>query len=72
MEALPSILFNVLSAHPALTIRSGFANNDVPTGVQIVGRAYDDNTPFAIALHLQRAATVPTTWPTLPTPSSDV
>lgn len=72
MEALPSILFNVLSAHPALTIRSGFANNDVPTGAQIVGRAYDDNTPFAIALHLQRAATVPTTWPALPTPSSDV
>lgn len=67
LEALPSILFNVLSAYPVLTIRSGFGDNGLPTGAQIIGRPYDDNTPFAVAQHLLNSLpSTPIDWPTLP------
>jgi Asp-tRNA(Asn)/Glu-tRNA(Gln) amidotransferase A subunit family amidase len=35
-------LFNVASRCPVLNVPSGFADNGVPTGLQIVGRPYDD------------------------------
>ncbi|AXE81948.1 amidase [Streptomyces atratus] len=41
-------VFNVASRHPVLNIPTGRAANGVPTGAQIVGRAYDDATPFHI------------------------
>ena len=34
--------FNLLSQCPVATVPSGFANSGVPTGLQIVGRTYDD------------------------------
>lgn len=37
-----------------LSVPSGIADNGVPTGVQIVGRTYDDVTVFALGAALER------------------
>jgi aspartyl-tRNA(Asn)/glutamyl-tRNA(Gln) amidotransferase subunit A len=42
-------VFNVASRHPVLSVPSGRAPNGVPTGVQVVGRPYDDVTAFHVA-----------------------
>ena len=47
--------FNLLSRHPVLNVPSGVASNGVPTGVQIVGRPYDETTVFRIGAALERA-----------------
>ena len=39
----------MLSPLPVINIPSGFASNSVPTGIQIVGRPYDDLGVFSIA-----------------------
>jgi Asp-tRNA(Asn)/Glu-tRNA(Gln) amidotransferase A subunit family amidase len=36
-------------------VPAGFATNGVPVGVQIVGRRYDDLTPFRVGAALERA-----------------
>ena len=47
--------FNVFSACPVLAVPSGIApSNGVPTGIQIVGRTYDDVTAFRIGAALER------------------
>jgi len=48
-------VFNVFSRCPVLNVPSGFADNGVPTGIQIVGRTYDDLTPFRIGAACERA-----------------
>jgi Asp-tRNA(Asn)/Glu-tRNA(Gln) amidotransferase A subunit family amidase len=48
-----TIAFNILSRCPVLAVPSGWASNDVPTGVQIVGRTYDDATVFRIGAALE-------------------
>jgi Asp-tRNA(Asn)/Glu-tRNA(Gln) amidotransferase A subunit family amidase len=45
--------FNMLSRCPVLAMPSGFADNGVPTGVQIVGRTYDDLTVLQIGAKLE-------------------
>ena len=47
-------LFNMLSRCPVLSVPSGFAPNGVPTGIQIVGRPYWDETVFAAASAFER------------------
>ncbi|NRR29347.1 amidase [Oxalobacteraceae bacterium] len=47
--------FNLLSRHPVLNVPSGIASNGVPTGVQIVGRPYDESTTFRIGAALESA-----------------
>ena len=49
-------LFNMLSSHPVLAVPSGRAQNGVPTGVQIVGKPYDDDMVFRIGLALEAAS----------------
>jgi amidase len=49
-----TIPFNIMSRCPVLNVPTGFANNGVPTGMQIVGRTYDDATPFRIGAALER------------------
>jgi Asp-tRNA(Asn)/Glu-tRNA(Gln) amidotransferase A subunit family amidase len=49
-----AMLFNVASRCPVMSVPSGLADNGVPTGVQIVGRPYDDLTVFEIAAALER------------------
>jgi aspartyl-tRNA(Asn)/glutamyl-tRNA(Gln) amidotransferase subunit A len=53
-DATMTLPFNILSRHPVLAAPSGWAPNGVPTGVQIVGRTYDDVTPFRIGAALER------------------
>ncbi|WP_320670506.1 amidase [Patulibacter defluvii] len=48
LEAALTLPFNQLAACPVLAVPSGVAGNGVPTGVQLVGRPYDDATPFAL------------------------
>ncbi|MEM7168568.1 MAG: amidase [Pseudomonadota bacterium] len=47
--------FNMLSRCPVMSVPSGFARNKVPTGIQIVGRTYDDVSVFRVAADLERA-----------------
>ncbi len=60
-DAFLAPAFNVMSRCPVLNVPSGFADNGVPTGLQIVGRTYDDLTPFRIGAALE--AVLP--WPTV-------
>jgi len=53
-ETLITPVFNILSACPVLNVPSGFADNNVPTGLQIVGRTFDDATTFQIGAALER------------------
>ena len=34
---------------PAITVPSGFSDEDLPTGIQFLGRAYDENVILSIA-----------------------
>jgi amidase len=53
-SALMTPVFNVMSRCPVLNVPSGFADNGVPTGVQIAARTYDDETVFRIGAALER------------------
>ncbi len=55
LEAMLTPAFNLFSRCPVLAVPSGFADNGVPTGVQIVGRTYDDLTTFRIGAALEEA-----------------
>ena len=46
--------FNIASRCPVLAVPSGFSDVGVPTGIQIVGRTYDDATVFRIGAALER------------------
>ncbi|ONI70223.1 amidase [Actinosynnema sp. ALI-1.44] len=48
LEAPLTVPFNIASRCPVLSVPSGLATNRVPTGVQVVGRPYDDRTVFAL------------------------
>ena len=61
-KALPDALawcmtypFNMLSRCPVISVPSGFASNGVPTGIQIVGRTYEDASVFRAATAFERA-----------------
>jgi Asp-tRNA(Asn)/Glu-tRNA(Gln) amidotransferase A subunit family amidase len=53
-DAFLTPVFNIMSRCPVLNVPSGFADNGVPTGLQIVGRTYDDVTTFRIGAALER------------------
>ncbi|MFE3448789.1 amidase [Nonomuraea sp. NPDC059194] len=55
MLGVMTIPFNIASRCPVLSVPSGLAANGVPTGVQLVGRTYDDVTVFQIASCLEAA-----------------
>jgi aspartyl-tRNA(Asn)/glutamyl-tRNA(Gln) amidotransferase subunit A len=50
-----TIPFNICSRNPVLVAPAGFATNGVPVGIQIVGRRYDDLTPFRVGAALEQA-----------------
>lgn len=65
---LMTLPFNVVGRVPVLAVPSGRAANGVPTGVQVVGRTYDDPTVFRIgaAAEAELALTSnPDWWPAL-------
>jgi Asp-tRNA(Asn)/Glu-tRNA(Gln) amidotransferase A subunit family amidase len=47
--------FNIASRCPVLAVPTGVADNGVPTGAQIVGRTYEDVTPFRLGLAYEAA-----------------
>ena len=50
-----SVPFNILAPCPVLAVPSGIAaSNGVPTGIQIVGRTFDDVTCFRLGAALER------------------
>lgn len=53
-RTLMTIPFNMIGRVPVLNVPSGLSRNGVPTGVQIVGRTYDDATPFRIGMALEQ------------------
>lgn len=68
IDSLLTLPFNVVGRVPVLAVPSGRAPNGVPTGVQIVGRSYDDATVFQLGAALEQALglwTDPDWWPTL-------
>jgi aspartyl-tRNA(Asn)/glutamyl-tRNA(Gln) amidotransferase subunit A len=58
---LMTIPFNIASRCPVLAVPSGVAGNGVPTGVQVVGRTYDDVSVFRVGRALELARP----WPRL-------
>jgi Asp-tRNA(Asn)/Glu-tRNA(Gln) amidotransferase A subunit family amidase len=54
LESMLTPPFNVASRCPVLALPSGVASNGVPTGVQLVGRTYDDVTVFRAGAALER------------------
>lgn len=47
--------FNMMSRCPVMSVPSGIASNGVPTGIQIVGRTFDDVSVFRAAADLERS-----------------
>lgn len=48
-ETSMTAIWNMFGRCPVIAVPSGFADSGVPTGIQIVGRPYDDPTVFHIA-----------------------
>ena len=48
-------LFNMFSRCPVISVPSGFSRDGIPTGVQIVGLPYCDDTVFTVAHALETA-----------------
>lgn len=63
LEAAMTTVFNIASRCPVLSVPSGFASTGVPTGVQIVGRTYDDTTVFRTAAAIEAVRP----WGSIPT-----
>ncbi len=55
-DVCPAEIFNITSRCPVLAVPAGRSADDVPIGVEIVGRPFDDATVFEIgaAIELQR------------------
>ncbi|WP_269936675.1 amidase [Arthrobacter sp. HY1533] len=66
IEAAMTLPFNIVGRVPVLSVPSGVAPNGVPTGVQIVGRSYDDATVFTLGAALEQSLGLTTNdswWP---------
>lgn len=66
IESALTVPFNVVGRVPVLAVPSGVAPNGLPTGVQIVGRTYDDSTVFTLGAALEAELdlwTQPSWWP---------
>ena len=46
--------FNMLSRLPVMSVPNGFASNGIPTGMQIVGNVYDDNSVYRASLGFEK------------------
>ncbi|GBG37803.1 amidase [Mycobacterium montefiorense] len=67
-DGLMTVPFNVIGRVPVLAIPSGIAPNGVPTGVQLVGKTYDDAMVFRIGAAVEAELSLWTSeewWPTV-------
>jgi len=53
-DSIMTAPFNAMSRCPVLAVPSGIAENGVPTGIQIVGRTYDDESVFRVGAALEQ------------------
>jgi aspartyl-tRNA(Asn)/glutamyl-tRNA(Gln) amidotransferase subunit A len=53
--AMMTLPFNLFSRCPVLSVPSGLASNGVPTGVQVVGRTYEDISVFQVGAAIEAA-----------------
>jgi aspartyl-tRNA(Asn)/glutamyl-tRNA(Gln) amidotransferase subunit A len=53
--AMMTLPFNLFSRCPVVSVPSGLASNGVPTGVQVVGRTYEDVSAFQVAAAIEAA-----------------
>ncbi len=53
--AMMTLPFNLFSRCPVLSVPSGLAANGVPTGVQVVGRTYEDLSVFQVGAAIEAA-----------------
>ena len=53
--AMMTVPFNLFSRCPVLSVPSGMAANGVPTGVQVVGRTYEDVSVFQVGAAIEAA-----------------
>ncbi|GAB3616427.1 amidase [Okibacterium endophyticum] len=53
-DAMMTMPFNIMSRCPALSVPSGFADNGVPTGLQIVGPTFDDAIVFRVGAAVEQ------------------
>jgi Asp-tRNA(Asn)/Glu-tRNA(Gln) amidotransferase A subunit family amidase len=49
-----TLLFNMFNRCPVLAVPSGFTRSGMPTGIQIVGRPFDDVTAFRVGAAVAR------------------
>lgn len=54
-----------VTGHPAITIPTGFDDDDLPTAIQLAGRAGDEATLLALAAQIEKARPFPR-WLTTP------
>jgi len=59
MENYMTYPFNMLSRHPVMSVPSGFGDNGVPTGLQVVGRTYREDDVIQVAHALEQVIN----WP---------
>jgi len=55
LKSMMTFPFNLFSRCPVLSVPSGVAGNGVPTGVQVVGRTYEDVSVFQVAAAVEAA-----------------
>jgi aspartyl-tRNA(Asn)/glutamyl-tRNA(Gln) amidotransferase subunit A len=53
LKSMMTFPFNLFSRCPVLSVPSGLAGNGVPTGVQVVGRTYEDVSVFQVAAAIE-------------------
>ncbi|TAN31769.1 amidase [bacterium] len=54
LETMMTVPFNICSRCPVISVPSGTSSSRLPTGLQIVGRTYDDVSVFRVAAALER------------------
>ena len=64
-DAPPVSAIGVVAGLPAITVPDGFADDGLPTGIQLLGRAYDENSVLAAARLYQSLTTWHGRHPTL-------
>jgi Asp-tRNA(Asn)/Glu-tRNA(Gln) amidotransferase A subunit family amidase len=57
--------FNLVSQCPVIAVPTGFAASGIPTGMQIVGRTFDDLSVFRAAFAYEKARSWRETRPTI-------
>ena len=46
--------FNILSRLPVLSVPSGLSSNNIPTGIQIIGKPYEDIEVFQAGYNFEK------------------